>query len=69
MCLNQPYYLDAVENPPVLDVFSKMQPQIDALNTMRLQTVTDAAAEQAGGVQSQVRYVIHISCDPSRYGG
>lgn len=55
MCLNQPYYLDAVENPPVLDVFSKMQPQIDALNTMRLQTVTEAAAEQAGGVQSQVR--------------
>ncbi|KAI0379305.1 hypothetical protein F5Y04DRAFT_260138 [Hypomontagnella monticulosa] len=55
MCLNQPYYLDAVTNPPVLDVFSKMQPQIDALNTMRLHTVAEAATEQAGGVQSQVR--------------
>lgn len=55
MCLNQPYYLDEVENPPVIDVFSKMQPQIDALNTMRLQTVTEAAQEQAGGTQSQVR--------------
>ncbi|ROV94342.1 hypothetical protein VMCG_08650 [Cytospora schulzeri] len=55
MCLNQPYYLDAVENPPVLDAFSKMQPQIDALNTMRLQTATEAAVEQSGGIQSQVR--------------
>ncbi|XXG99430.1 hypothetical protein Hte_005769 [Hypoxylon texense] len=66
MCLNQPYYLDAVENPPVLDIFSKMQPQLDALNTMRLQTVAEAAAEQAGGVQSQVRHVILMSCDTSR---
>lgn len=55
ICLNQPYYLDAVENPPVLDVFSKMQPQMDALNTVRLQTVTEAAAEQAAGIQSQLR--------------
>ncbi|KAH8766058.1 hypothetical protein F5883DRAFT_460895 [Diaporthe sp. PMI_573] len=55
MCLNQPYYLDAVENPPVLDVFSKMQPQIDVLNTMRLQTLTEAGLEQAGGTQTQVR--------------
>jgi len=61
MCLNQPYYLDAVENPPVLDVFSKMQPQIDALNTMRLQTLTEAGLEQAGGTQTQVRYVVNCS--------
>lgn len=68
MCLNEPYYLDAVENPPVLDVFSKMQPQMDALNTMRLQTVTEAAAEQAGGIQSQVRHVSRLSCNILRHG-
>lgn len=62
MCLNQPYYLDEVGNPPVIDVFSKMQPQVDALNTMRLQTVSEAAQEQAGGTQSQVRYVLERSC-------
>ena len=57
MCLNQPYYLEAVENPPVLDPFTKIQPQIDAMNTMRLQTLAEAANEQAQSAQTQVRYV------------
>ncbi|KAH6664563.1 hypothetical protein B0J14DRAFT_607259 [Halenospora varia] len=55
MCLNQPYYLQAVENPPVLDPFTKIQPQIDALNTMRLQTLSEAANEQAQSSQTRVR--------------
>jgi len=57
MCLNQPYYLETVENPPVLDPFTKIQPQIDAMNTMRLQTLNEAANEQAQSAQTQVRYV------------
>lgn len=57
MCLNQLYYLQAVENPPVLDPFTKIQPQIDALNTMRLQTLSEAANEQAQSSQTRVRYV------------
>lgn len=63
MCLNQVYYTKAVENPPVLNPFTEMSPQIDALNSMALKNVTAAAAEQTAGVQSQVRYgafhVIH----------
>ncbi|KAI0016758.1 hypothetical protein F4780DRAFT_797372, partial [Xylariomycetidae sp. FL0641] len=55
MCLNQPYYNAAVENPPVLAPFTQIQPQIDSLNTLRLQTLKEAGAEQAGGTQSQVR--------------
>ena len=55
ICLNQPYYLEAVENPPVLDQFTQIQPQIDAMNTMRLQTLSEAANEQAQSAQTQVR--------------
>ena len=57
LCLNQAYYTQAVENPPVLDPFTKMQPQIDAMNTMRLHSLKDAANEQAGSSQAQVRYL------------
>lgn len=57
ICLNQLYYLEAVENPPVLDPFTKIEPQIDAMNTMRLQSLTEAANEQAQSGQTQVRYV------------
>jgi FAD/FMN-containing dehydrogenase len=56
MCLNQAYYADAVENPPVLDPFTKVTPQIDALNSMSLKTVTAAASEQTAAGQSQIRY-------------
>ena len=58
MCLNQPYYLQAESNPPVLDAFTKIQPQIDHLNTMRLQTLNEAANEQAQSAQTQVRYIV-----------
>ncbi|KAK4041155.1 hypothetical protein C8A01DRAFT_34772 [Parachaetomium inaequale] len=55
LCLNQAYYAEAVENPPVLDPFTKVTPQIDALNSMSLKNVTAAASEQAEAAQSQVR--------------
>lgn len=55
MCLNQPYYTEAVENPPVLAPFTNITPQIDALNSMALKSVAAAAAEQTSAGQSQVR--------------
>lgn len=61
MCLNQPYYTQAVENPPELNPFTKIQPQIDALNIMRLHSVKDAAAEQSASGQDRVRYVHTVS--------
>ncbi|KAI2777792.1 hypothetical protein F4815DRAFT_502114 [Daldinia loculata] len=55
MCLNQPYYTQAVENPPELNPFTKIQPQIDALNIMRPHSVKDAVAEQSASGQDRVR--------------
>ncbi|KAI0843845.1 hypothetical protein F5Y00DRAFT_256502 [Daldinia vernicosa] len=55
MCLNQLYCTQVFENPPELDPFTKVQPQIDALNIMRLHSVKDAAAEQSASGQAQVR--------------
>jgi hypothetical protein len=55
MCLNQAYYNEPVENPPVLDPFTKMTPQIDVLNSMSLKNVTAAASEQTAAAQTQVR--------------
>ncbi|KAI3319101.1 FAD-binding domain-containing protein [Xylariaceae sp. AK1471] len=52
MCQNQVYYTQAVEKPEVLEPFTSVQPQIDALNTIRLiPNVTEAANEQAGDQQ------------------
>ncbi|KAI1261739.1 hypothetical protein F5Y18DRAFT_400325 [Xylariaceae sp. FL1019] len=45
--LNQVYYTREVENPPILDPFVKIEPQIDQLNSVRMINVRDAAAEQA----------------------
>lgn len=55
MCLNQPYYTKAVENPPELDPFTNVQPQIPQMNTMRLHSLKEAAQEQAASSQAQVR--------------
>lgn len=46
-CLNQLYYTREVEKPVVLEPFVTVQPQIDAMNSMRILTLTDAANEQA----------------------
>lgn len=57
MCLNQVYYTKAVENPPELDSFTKIVPQIDTINSMGLKSVAAAASEQTAAGQSQVRYL------------
>ncbi|CAG9998328.1 unnamed protein product [Clonostachys byssicola] len=55
MCLNQPYYTQAVEDPPELQPFTKVQPQIDQMNSMRLHTVLEGAKEQEASSQTNVR--------------
>lgn len=70
MCLNQPYYTVAATGdttpPPVLDPFTNITPQIDALNSMGLKNVSAAAIEQTAAGQSQVRaaYInLHVKAD------
>lgn len=46
-CMNQLYYTREVEKPLVLEPFVTVQPQIVALNSMRMLTLKDAANEQA----------------------
>lgn len=55
--LNQAYYSQEVEKPPVLEPFVAMQPQIDQLNSMRMITLKGAAEEQAAMARTGVRYV------------
>ncbi|KAK2868015.1 hypothetical protein FQN49_003243 [Arthroderma sp. PD_2] len=47
MCMNQVYYTQAVEKPAVLEPFTEIQPQLDALNSMRVMGLKDSAKEQA----------------------
>ncbi|KAI1247340.1 hypothetical protein MGN70_011228 [Eutypa lata] len=53
--LNQAYYSQEVEKPPVLEPFVAMQPQIDQLNSMRMITLKGAAEEQAAMARTGVR--------------
>ncbi|KAI0153225.1 hypothetical protein GGR57DRAFT_492348 [Xylariaceae sp. FL1272] len=54
--LNQLYYTQKVEDSPeVLRPFTHVQPQQDAMNTMKIQTLLQAATEQAGAAMSKVR--------------
>lgn len=55
--LNQLYYTQPIENPPVLEPFTAIQPQIDNMNTMRIKTLKEVVAEQSASVMSNVRYV------------
>ncbi|CAJ2501265.1 Uu.00g041180.m01.CDS01 [Anthostomella pinea] len=55
MGLNQLYYTREVENPPVLDPFAKVQPQMEQLNSMRMINLKDAAAEQAAMSSEGIR--------------
>lgn len=55
ICLNQMYYTQPVENPPVLDPFTKIEPQKQEWNTMKLKTLIEAATEQTGAGQSRIR--------------
>ncbi|KAK8121695.1 hypothetical protein PG984_010365 [Apiospora sp. TS-2023a] len=56
MGLNQAYYTQEVEKPAVLESFTTdIQPQIDALNSMRMTNLVDAAEEQAKQAMTGVR--------------
>lgn len=47
MALNQLYYTREVEKPFVLDTFTEIPSEMKQLNSMRMTTLKDAAAEQA----------------------
>ncbi|PLB46221.1 FAD-binding domain-containing protein, partial [Aspergillus steynii IBT 23096] len=55
MCQNQVYYTQSAEKPAVLEPFTAIQPQVDQLNSMRLQTLKEAASEQASVAMDQLR--------------
>lgn len=56
--MNQAYYTREVEKPEVLEPFVNIQPQIDAMNSMRMVNLKDAANEQAKQASDGVRYVV-----------
>ncbi|XDG00627.1 hypothetical protein ABKA04_000242 [Annulohypoxylon sp. FPYF3050] len=47
LCMNQLYYTREVEKPAVLEPFVSIQPQVEQLNSMRMLSLKDAAAEQS----------------------
>ncbi|KAJ8115796.1 hypothetical protein ONZ43_g4587 [Nemania bipapillata] len=53
--LNTVYYTQDVENPPVLDPFVSVDTKIDQFSSVRIQTLKEAATDQAAGVEMQVR--------------
>ncbi|VUC35568.1 unnamed protein product [Clonostachys rosea] len=55
MCMNQVYYTKEVENPPVLDPYVNMQPQLDAMKSVRMLNLVEAANQQAGHGSSTSR--------------
>lgn len=55
MCQNQVYYTQGVEKPAVLEPFVSMVPQIDAMNSMRMMTLKEAASEQASDAKQRTR--------------
>ncbi|KAH8432049.1 FAD-binding oxidoreductase [Aspergillus melleus] len=55
MCQNQVYYTQNVEKPAVLEPFTAIEPQVDQLNSMRLQSLKEAASEQASVAMDQLR--------------
>ncbi|PQE14054.1 oxidoreductase FAD-binding protein [Rutstroemia sp. NJR-2017a BBW] len=54
-CQNQVYYTEDVQNPPVLEPFTAIEPQIDALNSLRPLTLTSASSEQASDAKGSQR--------------
>lgn len=57
VCQNQVYYTQDFQNPPVLEPFTAIEPQIDSLNSLRVLNLTTASSEQASDAQSSPRYV------------
>ncbi|KAF2818784.1 FAD-binding domain-containing protein [Ophiobolus disseminans] len=54
-CMNQAYYTREVEKLAVLEPFVSVQPQIEAMNSLRMMTLEDAAKEQAAQSSDGVR--------------
>ncbi|PQE11747.1 Bifunctional solanapyrone synthase protein [Rutstroemia sp. NJR-2017a WRK4] len=54
-CQNQVYYTEDVQNPPVLEPFTAIEPQIDALNSLRPLNLTSASSEQASDAKGSQR--------------
>ncbi|KAK8084449.1 hypothetical protein PG997_005720 [Apiospora hydei] len=62
ICLNQLYYTQPVEDPPVLAPFLHVQPQRSEMNSMKIQTLVEAAMEQSGAGQSMIRCLYMNVC-------
>ena len=56
MCQKQVYYTQNFEKPAVLEPFTAIEPQVDQLNSMRLQSLQEAASEQASVAIDQLRW-------------
>lgn len=56
IALNQVYHIGGVENPPVLEPFTSIEPQMPGMNTLRILSLTDIAKEQAGEMSLPPRY-------------
>ncbi|KAI5865348.1 hypothetical protein GGS23DRAFT_422663 [Durotheca rogersii] len=66
VAMNQVYYTQEVVKPPVLDVFTNVETQIDGLNTMRMMNLSDASREQAGDIPPNQRSAymnLHVKAD------
>ncbi|EMR62626.1 putative fad binding domain-containing protein [Eutypa lata UCREL1] len=57
MCMNQVYCTKGIDKSPVLQPFTEIHPQIDQMNSLRIQTLAEAAREQAGDRPSPKRSV------------
>lgn len=60
VCLNQLYYTQPVQDPPALAPFTHVEPQRAEMNTMKIQTLVQAATEQSSAGQSMIRYAVYI---------
>ncbi|KAI1360158.1 hypothetical protein F5Y08DRAFT_343948 [Xylaria arbuscula] len=55
LCLNQVYYTQPEQDPPALAPFTNIEPQRKEMNTMKIQTLVQAATEQTSAGQSKIR--------------
>ncbi|KAI1747786.1 FAD-binding domain-containing protein [Xylaria castorea] len=55
VCLNQLYYTQPVQDPPALFSFTHVEPQRAEMNTMKIQTLVQAATEQTSAGQGKIR--------------
>jgi len=54
-CMNQLYYTREVEKPEVLAPFANVESQVEAMNSMRMLDLKEAAGEQAKQSSDAVR--------------